>query len=150
MKTIKTITRYQCEICGGTYSTAKEARGCEAQGIDPSYPVGLLSQEDKDGFYGPKLAFALAELHPHGHYATASLWACRDNGAGDSLGEYTCGSGNSYRPEEFREWWLKTPPMKRLIAWLRSQNITPMVWVKGKAVALPTEKALPTSKGGGA
>ena len=130
------IVSYQCDICKYTFDTLAQAKNCEARGkfSKDTYPVGLL-HADLD-FY-PGCAFALAELHcEDAHYAVASLWACRDNGYGDSLGEEKCGNSNSYVPEPFQRKWLKEPPMKRLIAWLRSQKITPMVWVKGKAIPL--------------
>lgn len=132
MKDVKTHTTYECEICERRFNSADAALKCEAQGAAPIYPIGLLSQFH----YGANFAFALAECRPQGHYIMAGLWACRDNRAGDSLGEELCGSGHFYDPETFDPAWLKTPPMQRLISWLRSQNITPMVWIEGKAIPL--------------
>lgn len=129
---MKTHVSYECEICRMRYRSAESAAECEARGRATPVPVGLLHIEPADGFYGEKLAFAVAECHLDGHGRYASLWACRDNGAGDSLGKDQCGNGNSYHPEEFHPEYLERPPVKRLLAWMDAEGIEPLVFVGGE------------------
>ncbi len=133
---MKTRTEYQCEGCDRWYSSAVSAAHCESRGVPPPWPVGLLYVEPTGGFYGDKLAFAVAESWVEGHIADASLWACRDTPAGDSLGENKCKSGNFFTPCKFDPSCLDRPPVQRLVSWLRAKGITPLVWDGGKAVPL--------------
>ena len=80
---MKTITYYQCGICNSRHDTKKDALECEAEGKPWLAPLGLVFGEpSKRGAFHENMTFATAKVWAEGHTADATLWACRDNGAG--------------------------------------------------------------------
>lgn len=148
------ITLYACDICRREYGTHEGAAGCELRGIAP---VGearrgvLLGTPEVAGAFYENLTFAIAEDHgdlSDPHYSSVSLWAARNNGAGDSLGSEKCGSGGGAglqggRPSISRE-GLTHPTAVRLIAWLREEGIPPRVWNGSAIVSLEEYLASPS------
>jgi hypothetical protein len=133
----ETETVYICEVCRARFDTEIEAIACESQVTPEPHPVGLITAGKRGDFYDEKLAFAIAVCTIRHHRRCIGLWACRDNGNGDSLGDDMCGGGGAGETiEEFKQSWLKRPPIKRLVAYLLSQGIEPLVMVKGKIVPL--------------
>ncbi len=132
-----TKIKYICDICKREYSTIEIAQECEAKGkvSKDTYPIGLMNGNLGDDFYH-RMSFAVADLDIEGHYATASLWACRDTGVGDSLGKQLCGNGNSYQPTPFDPRWIELNHFKRLKKYLKDNGIVPTVWVNDKAIPL--------------
>lgn len=134
---MKTETTYICEICGGKYFEAAHAEECEARGVPANLlPVGLLEMGEPGDFYDDKLAFSIAGSRIEGHSVGYCLWACRDNGNGDSLGKDVCGNGGCMFAAEFSPRWLNRPPMIRLIKWMRENGHTPLISVGGKIISL--------------
>lgn len=123
---MKTEIRYICEICNHWYSDAAQAEECEARGNPEAPQTGLMWTESKGGFYGPLLAFAVAKtVIRNGHYQDVLLWACRDTGMGDSLGDKFCGgSGFNDDPAylQFRRKWLDLAPFQRLAKWMKKNG----------------------------
>lgn len=74
MNTIQ-ITRFKCEICGETYSTAQEALNCERKpvsedkGVKPGDKVRILSGEGTGEIATVERVFVLDK--DWGHYAAA-------------------------------------------------------------------------------
>ncbi len=126
--------QYQCEICDNYYDTEKEALECEAKS-KVSYPIGCIyGNHTSEGFY-KDITFAVANNHFRMHTNIGGSWACRDNNHfGDSLGEETCG-GNSLELNEYQGKVNKNhPTFKRMITWLKSQNIPITVWNGKEAI----------------
>jgi hypothetical protein len=71
------------------------------------------------------ITFAVATSVMNGHYLQGSMWATRDNGAGDSLGGERCGDG-SLRVHGVPN--PNHPTFKRMVKFLQSQNIPVTVW----------------------
>ena len=95
---MKTIIQYECEICKRRSEYKEAIEGCEVRGKAnlTKYPVGMIF-----GGY-ENMTFITAEFNLSAyspHCLDASLWACRDNGAGDNVddGEY-CGNLNEFVP----------------------------------------------------
>lgn len=136
-----TILEYQCEICRVRYPTAEQAIYCEGTGrFDPTqFRVGVMWEHNHNGYVG---VFALPadgarEYQRQGHLGTIVSWACRaPEFPGDTLGDDRCGNGSLYRsdPKSIKKFYayhnLTTnhvggPEFKRMVNWLKSQNIVP-------------------------
>ncbi len=134
---MKTIIKYRCEICHRDYETVEHAKECEAQGLHEIYPIGLIYGNHTKGSLYQNCTFAIAENRPHKHWLDCSLWACRDNGHGDSLGGSRCGSGNFTHLNDYHaKLDPDAPHFKRMVAWLESQSIPVTVWDGEKPVPL--------------
>jgi hypothetical protein len=126
------LARHRCSICGLHYETAQLAATCEARGVHPGFPIGLMLRLPEH----PDLACAIAGNEIEGHWNRPAVWICRDNGYGDSLGKDSC-RGNAeppieaLRPEHAAD--PTRPPFPRLVAWLREQGI-PVRWWDGECV----------------
>ena len=136
---MKTIVSYECEICNLRYDNEQEAIKCEARPRPSRLPIGLVfnNASDRNEFYF-NMTFALAECEIDRHYRKATLWACRNNGAGDSLGKELCGNGNEFHLNETDRPDPNHPTFKRLVDWLQTTNIPITVWDGTKIVDLKT------------
>lgn len=131
---MKKIIFYECELCRRRYTEKKHAEECE-RAKPPEYPIGCIYGDHKDSMY-KNITFAVAKNRFTGHLNVGSSWACRDNGYGDSLGENTCG-GNSLMLDKYHaNLDFNHPTFKRMVNWLKSQNIPITVWDGEKAVPL--------------
>ena len=131
---MKIITYYECEICRFRYNIPERAQACEAQSTGPEYPVGTIFNE-ASGFY-KGITFVIAANQIEGHSNRASLWAFRDNHAGDSLGlDDICGSNNgSVLPDTPAVDSL--PTFTRAVQFLRKHKMVPLVWDGKRALTL--------------
>lgn len=133
-----TIIEYECEICGARYSARRAAEQCEKRGVtlDASvrWPIGLLV--NGSSFY-KDITFGVAEVGPlrsydahvqSGEWVTAS-WAWRDNGYGDNTGGERC---TAVQPYLHANTDTDAPHFKRAVAWLRDNNVTPLIIKDGK------------------
>lgn len=130
---MKTVTYHQCEICSMQYDNFEDAMACEAKAKPAPRPVGYVYAyaDPGDLYYG--MAFAVAESGIFiGHGASDILWACRDTAHGDSLGVNRCGGGGQSPLLEFDKRWLAMPTFRRLVEWLVSQRISPLVYDNGE------------------
>lgn len=130
----ETDVYYRCEICNNRHATEQAAWDCENQGKPDVGPhlVGLIFGDNRpDAFYEdcvfalpPK--YATDEMIVSGHYLDSSFWACRDNGAGDSLGREFCG-GNFlvFEPDQMSHIDIEMPAFNRMVNYLRSKEIIP-------------------------
>lgn len=137
---MKTRTQYQCEICDRWYDTREDAEACENRGLAKAYPVGMLYGNHTPGEIYADITLAVADSRPTGHNNYVSAWACRSGGFGDSLGKEQCSSGFF---TGLNEWSAKLnrfhPTFVRMVAYLRSQGITPTIWNGKEAVPLDPE-----------
>lgn len=128
---MKTIIRYDCEICGNRHHEAADALACEAKGYAEEYPRGLIHGSTK-GFYSD-MTFVVAINSLEGHSNNGALWAFRDNGAGDSNNlKDLCGSGSLHVGREDAA-NRKHPTFTRAVAFLKRHHIKPLVW-NGKEI----------------
>lgn len=133
---MKEIVQYQCEICNRKYNSRRSAVDCEAKGPSLEYPIGMIysygqSKEDV------KLIFAVAINRIDGHVNHGASWACRDTNAGDNFGNGLC-SGNSLSLGEHDKVTAKNckqPCFKRLVNWLKSENIPVTIWNGKEAIS---------------
>lgn len=131
---MRTITNYECEICGETSGEMKYIIQCESRGIPELPPIGLIYGSAK-GFY-KDITFCIAKTEVAGHYVINALWACRDNGAGDNLGKELCGDTSGYG----NNWRKREPPSKshptfqRMLKYLKKAKVKPLMLQRGKVV----------------
>lgn len=127
---MKTKTRYECEICHRDFLVEKEAAECEARGVPKLPPIGLIFGNASEIDHRDKkpigITFAIAKVYLEGHAVDASLWACRNNGAGDSLGTDLCGSGNGLHLYGVPD--LRHSTFKRMVRYLTKQKIPITIW----------------------
>lgn len=132
----KKIVYYECEICRRQYDHEKHAIECEARGYGKEYPIGCIYGDHTKGAFYEKITFAVAENQIDGHYNSGCSWACRDNGPGDSLGDKRCAGPSlnltHYNDKDFLD--RNAGHFKRMVAWLKSQNIPITIWNGKKAV----------------
>lgn len=94
---MKTITKYQCEICQRTHESEDAALKCESRGL-PDYskiPIGWMFEYHHNGYVG---IFCVGRTYPSNdvHFLSDSLWAIRVYPYPRyTLDEEYC-SGNSY------------------------------------------------------
>lgn len=127
--------QYQCEICGAKYNLERNALHCEAQVI-PNYTIGLIfgDASDATNHHSHNLTFCVAEYSTDKHQNDSALWACRDNGAGDSLGTELCGGMGLHlvKHDAVKDFWQ--PTFQRMVAYLSTIDVTPLVWDGTKEV----------------
>jgi hypothetical protein len=126
---VEIITIYRCEICNDKFKTMKEAKICEAKGIDELLPIGTVySLPSYDN-----IVFAVIKQWPknYGHHHAYSTWACRDTDSGDNAeGEKFCGLASWDRIiAPFR-----IPAYERMIEALKKAAIKPIEYVESKKV----------------
>ena len=135
---MKILTEYQCELCNMRYNDRGSAIRCEERGPGKEYPIGCMYGNHEKGDMYEDITFAVALNRVEGHANWGSSWACRDNGAGDSLGLRRCG-GNSMRLNKHNGNLDPTQPhFIRMIKYLRSEMIEIMIWDGEKAVNYAT------------
>lgn len=131
---MKKIVFYECEVCRQRYEDKKWAEKCEAKGNAKEYPIGCIYGNHEKGAFYENITFAVATNKTWRHMNEGASWACRDNGAGDSLGESMC-SGNSLSLREHDSKLDRNhPTFKRMVKWLQENNIPVTVWDGMKAV----------------
>jgi len=111
---------------------------CEARGLPEEYPVGMIyGSHSKVGDLYWDITFAIAENNINKHANFPVLWACRDSGYGDNVGDQKCGGSNSFIANEY---WadinIAAPHFKRMAAWLLVSKIPATVWDGEKPVPL--------------
>lgn len=142
---MKTITLYQCEICGSKYDDEADAASCESAGYIPDdmLPVGTMSAyfDDKE-----PIVLAIIEVRPgQSHGKVALCWAARDNIYGDNTGVQFCGFDVYPRTLARGSWpkspvsHMNTPRFHRMVGYLKEAGIEPRIWVNGKSVLLSKE-----------
>lgn len=135
---MKKIVRYECEICNCEYENIEDALECEARGLPVFYPIGTIWGNHNEGSFYEEITFAVAVnrsvKHSHSNYGGS--WACRDNGAGDTLGKSKCGSGTLRLTEWHNKLNPEHPTFKRMVAYLESEGIDVRVWNGKEAVYL--------------
>jgi len=138
---VRTETRYYCEVCNEHYDCAEAAERCEARPLRTLPPIGCVFGNPKPGEFYADMTFAVAAHSQHGHSQRLSLWACRDQGSGDSLGKEVCGNNNAFCGYLDDGVDSRHPTYTRLLAWLKAngaeygvEQIT--VWRNGKAIPL--------------
>jgi len=135
---MKTVIFYQCEICNVRHDTEASALQCEERGPGQEYPIGCIYGNHEKGDMYEDITFAVALNHVEGHANWGSSWACRDNGAGDSLGLRRCG-GSSMRLNKHNNKLDPTlPHFIRMIRYLRSEMIEIMIWDGEKPLTYAT------------
>lgn len=136
-------TKYVCGICGYKYSERYDCLACEQKGHAVEYPIGCIYGDLRKGAFYEDITFAVAENIPdkmNPHLNNGGSWACRDNGSGDSLGDFMCG-GSFLTLNEHNCFIDKNhPTFKRMVTWLESQDIPVSVWDGKKAVPFPLTK----------
>lgn len=136
---MKTIIQYQCDICHSRYNSEDSAKACESNGyFNPEkFPAGLMFEYYHHDFVG---IFSIPEpIKIDNHFGRSGLWACRKFCV-DTLGEQKCGDGGYMRSDEesINQWirchmvheHLNSPEFERMVAYLRSQGITPSYYDK--------------------
>lgn len=138
---MRTIIRYECDICRSIHVEREHAEACEAKGRPDltQYPQGLIHGDASKGFY-EGITFVVANVkvaRDNPHWIDGSLWAFRDNSAGDSLGlDDLCGPSGYFSLDKHDIPCRQHPTFARAVAFLKKHNITPTVWDGKKAVKL--------------
>lgn len=132
---MRVVTRYYCEVCDSSYDTPERALECEARGLAFDYPIGMIYGNHEQGAFYKNITFATAQgLRADGHSDLRSSWACRDNEYGDSLGKSTC-AGSIFNVGQYSgKLNFEHPTFKRMVAYLKSQNIPITIWNGKEAV----------------
>lgn len=137
---MKKIVQYECDICRQRYSEKEEAEKCEARAFADEYPIGCMYGDHEKGSFYENITFAVATNDTDHHINLGASWACRDNGSGDSLGESLC-SGNSLNLNNFdANLDFEHPTFKRMVEYLKSQNIPITIWDGENPVPFEKEK----------
>jgi len=129
-------TQYECEICGSRYHEEQDALDCETRKA-PNYTIGLIYGDaaDTSTHHHHNLTFCVAEYRVDRHWNNSGSWACRDNGHGDSLGTEWCGGSGFFTLGELDAVKDFThPTFIRMLAYLKSVNVTPLIWDGEKEV----------------
>lgn len=143
---MKKDIRYQCEICERYYASEVGAFECEQQGRQDLLPVGLIfgRPQSKKDHLDRNLTFCVADSWNDKHLRACAMWACRDNGAGDTLGRDLCGPGPyGQLPGKYQVPDRSHPTFVRMVAWLKKNKpeVRITVWDGTKPVSLrKTEK----------
>ena len=136
---MKTIIRYQCEICKREYQSEQAALDCEARGLPPKYPIGCIYGDHSEGAFYEGITFAVArnrcnEPGGMGHMNVGSSWACRDMWdigmpiSGDSLGEETCAGHQLKLGKYHGNLDPEQPHFKRMVEYLKTLDL-PLIYV---------------------
>lgn len=137
---MKKVIYYECDICGARERIEDAIKACEARGLPFIPPVGLIfgnaSELDGRDKKPIGITFAIAKIYQQGHGVDAAMWACRNNGAGDSLGKELCGSGNGLNLYGVPD--LHHPTFKRMVTFLTKENIPITIWDGKEAVPIET------------
>lgn len=72
-----------------------------------------------------------------GHTVEVSLWACRDNGLGDTLGKNLCYGGGDYNNvDDLEDNMRKHPTFKRMMKYLKKAKVKPLMIRRKKVVPI--------------
>lgn len=135
-----TIVKHVCDICRSHYDSEAEALECESRGAAVIPPDGVIFGDagDPEGFYAG-ITFATMGMGDvkGDHSVPCLLWATRDTGVGDTLGDERCSGSN---------WTGRTgsedapdpthPTFERMVRALKKAGIEPQVWDGTKIVSL--------------
>ncbi len=144
---MKTIIRYQCEICNSEYKEEQNARNCEAKGLPPKYPIGCIYGDHTEGAFYGRITFAVAKNRCNepgglGHMNVGSSWACRDiPGVGDSLGDQRCSSAQLKLGKYDGNLDPEHPTFKRMVEYLKTLDL-PLIYVWNGDKPVPLEEWL--------
>jgi len=139
---MKTKTIYECEICGKISVNKDSIQRCENKGrfnIE-SAPKYVMIQQD---FY-KNITFCVITYEKfNNHFGEPILWACRDNGYGDSLGKEKCYRQHLIKNSEYFSEYdavkdFKSDHFKRMVKYLRENNLPVQYW-DGKEIKLYNE-----------
>ncbi|MCK5018076.1 MAG: hypothetical protein KAS32_13550 [Candidatus Peribacteraceae bacterium] len=123
----KKIAYWRCDVCYQRYDTEKEAIECESR-TPIKYPHGLIFGNHVSGLYC-NITFSIKENNIHNHLNHPDMWACRDNGNGDSLHSYSCVAQNETRLNHHdSDLCISAPHFMRMIKYLLSIGIVPLFW----------------------
>lgn len=125
---MKRIIEYQCEICYQRYDSSRDAIKCEDRGPGREFPIGCIYGNHDDTSMYEQITFAVAQNRIEKHANYGSSWACRDTGAGDSLGKDQCAGNSLYLNKHYAKVNPKTEHFKRMVKYLMSQQIDITVW----------------------
>lgn len=134
---MKTINIYQCEICGLKYKIMEDAIKCEERGPGRSYPIGCVYGNTLGGRTYGSATFAVAINNIVGHNNRGFSWVCRESLI-DSLDTNMCqGSGLNLKKLDCPINPF-SPHFKRMISWLKNQQIEITIWDGEKPVSYAT------------
>lgn len=132
---MKMIILYKCEICGYMSRNKKEVEKCELRGYGKEYPIGCIYGNHSENSFYKDITFAVAKNRTKkSHFNFGYSWACRDNGAGDSIGKNMCGGGGLYLSKSNGKLNFNHPTFKRMVMFLKYKNIPITIWDGEKAV----------------
>lgn len=142
---VEIVIKYKCIICGYKYDKMESAIECFERGPGEEYPIGCIYGSHKSDRLYQNITFAVAVNNIKsggylydGHTNLGASWACRDNGYGDSLGKEMC-SGNSLHLSEYHADIDHTQQhFKRMVNWLRKNQIEITVWDGEKPISYAT------------
>jgi hypothetical protein len=115
--------KYRCPICRRDYDSRENAQACLDKQVPKLLPIGTVFSMG-DFYSGITFCIASNEKAIDRHYYEPSLWACRNNGCGDSLGNDHCGGNFSNVQPPIQT----LPTFKRMIDYLKSVNIKPIIF----------------------
>ena len=137
---MKTVTTYYCEVCDTSFHTAEAAMKCESRPSPPEYPVGMMYGDHRPGTFYEGITFAVARNRIDGHLNWRNAWACRDNGAGDSLGEQVCVADITTLGEHDGHLDPDHPTFKRMVAYLETLDLSSGIQVWNGQQAIPLDQ----------
>lgn len=127
---------YICEVCNMSYLTPEDALKCENR-ITPEYPIGLIYGNHRSASDYGNMTFCVgSKPESDRHTNKQGSWACRDNGSGDNFGKELCASGNGLHLTEHDSFLNHDhPTFKRMVAYLKSVNISILIWNGSEAIS---------------
>lgn len=138
---MKKIEYFQCEICKSQFDSFEDAFECEKKPAPREYPKGLIFADNRKGAFYEEIIFCVAKNSVEGHVNNISLWACRNNKFGDSLGKDMCGSNNSATLNENSVHINRNmSEFGRMVKFLKDNGIPITMWNGNKAISLIEEK----------
>lgn len=151
---MKKIIQYQCELCNTKYEDEKEALACEAQGrAMPSVRETHIMYQLGDFYHNITFCVDIWEAY-NVHACQPYLWACRDNGCGDSLGDEHCGSPNDicWHNEEYMNEYKKvtdrtSPHFRRMVKYFVDKSIDVRYWDGKKVITMSEDEVKQILKG---
>jgi hypothetical protein len=122
------ISYWICDVCRNKHDTQEAAAACEAKGLPPIIPPGLV-YGDSEGFYN-EIVFVVGRGEPKiwgGHYGSYGVWCFRDTHIGDSIGKIQCGQDYHEIRTSIEKGRLdkEMPAYSRAIAYLEEKGIKP-------------------------
>ena len=131
MTKLITTKKWQCTLCGKTFSTQKEASDCE-KNKPGHYPVGCVHTYWEEGFAEDTLAVACNCLM--GHVNFGAVWWCKRHKKDVKDMEFYDGMVGCLTLKEKANKTLKS--FKDMVTWLEIQGIKVTVWNGYKVVTL--------------